>query len=104
MNVLFGLAGLAFFAYLGYLIVTLVRDWVGIVGETIETGRRKHETDGRIALDIAEEAGVGAAKVAAGYALGAVVGGALGGGAAKSAGGAVSGGGAFGGGGAAGNW
>jgi len=86
--------------------VSLLRDWYDIVGDTIETGKRKHETNGRIALDVAEEAGIGAAKVAAGYALGAVIGSAAGGGSAGSAagGGISAGGGAFGGGGAAGTW
>jgi uncharacterized membrane protein YgcG len=99
------LVGFGVLLYLFYLIVSLLKDWYGIVGETITAGKQKHETSGRIALDIAEEAGIGAAKVAAGYAVGALVGSAIGGAAAKGAGGGLSaGGGTFGGGGAAGSW
>ena len=96
----------AIFLYLAYLVVSLLRDWYGIVGETIAAGERKHETTGQIALDIGKEAGIGAAKVAAGYALGAVLGGAMEAGSAGGVGGeGLSGaGGAFGGGGAAGSW
>ena len=83
--------------YLGYLVVSLLRSWSREVDETIVAGRKKGETPGRIALDVAEDAGIGAAKVAVGLAIGGALGG--------SAGGAAgSGGGAFGGGGAAGSW
>ena len=88
------LVGAAVLAYLVYLVVSLLLGWRRDIADTITSGRRKHETTGQIAVDIGEEAAVGAAEVAVGLAVGNVIG----------AGGSAATGGSFGGGGAAGSW
>jgi uncharacterized protein len=96
------------FLLVGALLVLVVGlrilwSWYRTVGETIAAGERKHETAGQIALDMGKEAGIGAAKIAAGLALEAA-GDAIGGGASGGGGGFSGGGGSFGGGGASGSW
>ena len=89
--------------FLFFFAIGVLWSWTRSVGETISSGKRRHETPGQIALDVGKKAGIGTAKLAAGLAIEAAAG-VLGGGSSGSGDGFSGGGGSFGGGGASGSW
>lgn len=81
------------------VVIAIVIGQIRMIGRTIASGRRRHESGGRIAAEVAGKLAVEGLEVAAEVAISAV------GGSSGSGGSGFSGGGgSFGGGGASGNW